>query len=216
MPEEKIPIGVLISGGGSNLQAIIDAARAPLLERARVAVVISNKAGAYGLERARKACIDALALDPKDFPSRTDYFSRIISELEDRRVRVVCLAGFLLKLEPNIVARYSGRILNIHPALLPKFGGKGMYGHFVHEAVLRAGEKESGCTVHVVDAEFDHGPVLLQRKVPVLPGDTPETLAERVLKEEHACYPEAIALLLRGHKNLFQNEQIYICFPLGP
>ncbi|OGR84050.1 MAG: phosphoribosylglycinamide formyltransferase [Elusimicrobia bacterium RIFCSPHIGHO2_01_FULL_64_10] len=199
MPEEKIPIGVLISGGGSNLQAIIDAARAPLLERARVAVVISNKAGAYGLERARKAGIDALALDPKDFPSRTDYFSRIISELEDRRVRVVCLAGFLLKLEPNIVARYSGRILNIHPALLPKFGGKGMYGHFVHEAVLRAGEKESGCTVHVVDAEFDHGPVLLQRKVPVLPGDTPETLAERVLKEEHACYPEAIALLLRGH-----------------
>ena len=199
MPEEKIPIGVLISGGGSNLQAIIDAARAPLLERARVAVVISNKAGAYGLERARKAGINALALDPKDFPSRTDYFSRIISELEDRRVRVVCLAGFLLKLEPNIVARYSGRILNIHPALLPKFGGKGMYGHFVHEAVLRAGEKESGCTVHVVDAEFDHGPVLLQRKVPVLPGDTPETLAERVLKEEHACYPEAIALLLRGH-----------------
>ena len=199
MPEEKIPIGVLISGGGSNLQAIIDAARAPLLERARVAVVISNKAGAYGLERARKAGIDALALDPKDFPSRTDYFSRIISELESRRVRVVCLAGFLLKLEPNIVARYSGRILNIHPALLPKFGGKGMYGHFVHEAVLRAGEKESGCTVHVVDAEFDHGPVLLQRKVPVLPGDTPETLAERVLKEEHACYPEAIALLLRGH-----------------
>ena len=198
MPEEKIPIGVLISGGGSNLQAIIDAARAPLLERARVAVVISNKAGAYGLERARKAGINALALDPKDFPSRTDYFSRIISELEDRRVRVVCLAGFLLKLEPNIVARYSGRILNIHPALLPKFGGKGMYGHFVHEAVLRAGEKESGCTVHVVDAEFDHGPVLLQRKVPVLPGDTPETLAERVLKEEHACYPEAIALLLPG------------------
>ncbi|MGQ0645133.1 MAG: formyltransferase family protein, partial [Elusimicrobiota bacterium] len=119
-------------------------------------------------------------------------YERIGDELQKRGVELVCLAGFLLKLEPGLIRRFPGRILNVHPALLPKFGGLGMYGRFVHEAVLKAGEKESGCTVHAVDEEFDHGPVLMQARVPVLPGDTPEVLAERVLREEHRLYPEAV------------------------
>ena len=159
--------------------------------------MISNKKEAFALERARNAGVDALFVDPKESPSRTDFFAKIIAELEKRNVGLVCLAGFLLKLEPNIIGRYPKRILNIHPALLPKFGGKGMYGHYVHEAVLKSGDKESGCTVHLVDEQFDHGPVLLQRKVPVLAGDTPEILAQRVLKEEYRLYPEAISMYIR-------------------
>ncbi len=177
-----IQIGVLVSGGGSNLQAILDATQAGVLKNlARVALVVSNKKEAFALERAQKAGAESLFLDPKSFAARQDFFQQIIDEFRKRKVDVVCLAGFLLKLEPNIIAAYRGRILNIHPALLPKYGGKGMYGHYVHEAVIRACEKESGCTVHLVDEEFDHGPALGQRKVPVLPDDTPETLAARWL-----------------------------------
>ena len=194
----KVQIGVLVSGSGSNLQAILDAVRSQMLDEAEVAVVISNKKEAYALERARNAGVDALFINPKEFPSRTDFYSRIIAEFEKKDVGLVCLAGFLLMLEPNIINRYPKRILNIHPALLPKFGGKGMYGHFVHEAVLKSGDKESGCTVHVVDEQFDHAPVLLQRKVPVLAGDTPEALAQRVLKEEHRLYPEAISMYIKN------------------
>ena len=197
--QKKARIGVLVSGSGSNLQAIIDATRSTTLENAEVAAVISNKKDAYALERARKAGIDALFLNPKEFPDRRDYFEKISEELRKRKADLVCLAGFLLKLESNILERFSGRILNIHPALLPKFGGQGMYGHYVHEAVIRKGEKESGCTVHVVDEEFDHGEIVLQRKVPVLPGDTAEKLAARVLKEEHKLYPEAISLYIKNH-----------------
>lgn len=196
--EPSLKIGVLVSGGGSNLQAILDATRTPLLSFARVVLVISNKPGVLALERAAKAGVEGVFLDPKAFPGRERFYAEVIRRFEERGVDLVCLAGFLLKLEPNIVARYRERILNIHPALLPKHGGKGMYGHFVHEAVIKAGESESGCTVHLVDDEFDHGEVILQRKVPVLPGDTPEILAARVLKEEHRLYPEAIARYFRS------------------
>lgn len=188
-----VQLGVLISGGGSNLQAILDAARAGVLKgRAEVAVVISNRGDAYGLERAKAAKVPALFLDPKAFPSRADYFARILQEFKFKNVDLVCLAGFLLKVEPNFIEAYRGRILNIHPALLPKYGGKGMYGHFVHEAVVANREKESGCSVHFVDEEFDRGPVLAQRKVPVLPSDKAEDVAARVLKEEHILFPSAI------------------------
>ena len=193
----KTQLGVLVSGHGSNLKAIIDAAKTPVLELAEVAVVISNKSDAYALERARKAGIPAVFIDPKIFPDRKEFYLDVIFELEKRNVALVCLAGFLLKLEPNIVEKYKDRILNIHPALLPAYGGKGMYGRHVHEAVLNAKDKESGCTVHVVDEEFDRGPIVLQKKVPVLPTDNPETLAGRVLAEEHKLYPEAIALYIK-------------------
>lgn len=189
---QKIRIGVLVSGNGSNLQAIIDAAHTEILASAEVGIVISNKKEAFALQRAEKEGIRAIWINPKEFESREKFFDKVIEELNVSNIDLVCLAGFLLKLEPNIIHRFRNRILNIHPALLPKYGGAGMYGHYVHEAVLRAGEKESGCSVHMVDEEFDHGDVLMQRKVPVLPDDTPETLAARILAEEHILYPEAI------------------------
>jgi len=193
-------IGVLVSGGGSNLQAILDATRTPLLSFARIAVVISNKPGVFALERADRAGVAAVVLEPRAFPSRETYYAAVIRHLEERGVDLVCLAGFLLKLEPNIVTRFKDRILNIHPALLPKHGGKGMYGHFVHESVLRSGDAETGCTVHLVDNEFDHGEIIQQRRVPVDSGDTAEALAARVLKEEHRLYPEAIARYARSSR----------------
>ncbi len=197
---KKIKIGVLVSGNGTNLQSILDATtRGGILNMAQVAIVISNRPEAYALKRAKDAGVETLFLDSKIFGSREEYYDMICQELEKRDIDLLCLAGFLLKLEGSIFKKFSDRILNIHPALLPKFGGKGMYGHFVHEAVLNAEEKESGASVHMVDEEFDHGPVLLQRKVPVLPGDTPEILAERILKEEHVLYPEAILLYIQSH-----------------
>lgn len=189
----KTKLGVLVSGGGTNLQAIIDACNSGILKDiAEVAVVISNKIDAFGLERARKNNIPAIFVDRKKVNDGTAYCEKLIEELKRYKVDLVCLAGFLLKLEPNFVKAFKGKILNIHPALLPKFGGKGMYGHNVHEAVLKSCEKESGATVHVVDEEFDHGPIVTQRRVPVLNSDTPEILAKRVLEVEHKIYPEAI------------------------
>src|SRR3989344_1582214 len=195
----KVKIAVLASGNGSNLQAIIDATSSEVLKLAEVVLVIANKKEAFALERAKRAGIEALFLDPLSFSTRFSYFEKITDELENRKVDLVCLAGFLLKLEGPILKRFSKRLLNIHPPLLPKFGGKGMYGHHVHEAVLKAGEKESGATVHVVDEEFDHGPVLLQRKVTILPGDTADALAARVLEQEHKLYPEAVAFYIKEY-----------------
>lgn len=193
----KVKLGVLISGGGSNLQAIIDACASGILKDiAEVVVVISNKADAYGLQRARQHEIPAVFVDRKKFADGAAYSEQLIKELQIYNVELVCLAGFLLKLEPNFVQAFRGKILNIHPALLPKFGGKGMYGHHVHEAVVIAGEKESGATVHHVDDEYDHGTVVIQRSVPVMPGDTPDALAKRVLEVEHQIYPEAIRTVI--------------------
>lgn len=196
MTNNKIKLGVLVSGNGTNLQSLIEATQTEVLSCAEIVLVISNKREAFALKRAEQAKIETLFLDPKNFSSRTEYFSQIADELEKRGVQILCLAGFLLKCEPNLILRFPNRILNIHPALLPKFCGKGWYGMRVHEAVIHSGEKESGCTVHLVDEEYDHGPILLQKKVPVFPEDTPETLSQRVLKEEHLAYPQAVRLLI--------------------
>lgn len=192
-----VRIGVLVSGSGSNLQAIMDATRTKLLQDCEVALVISNKKDAFALERAKKENVPALFLNPQNYISRTAYFEKIIEELTKYKVDLVCLAGFLLKIESNLIQLFPRKILNIHPSLLPKFGGKGMYGTKVHEAVLKAGEKESGCTVHIVDDEYDHGPIVSQKKVPVMPQDSVATLAARVLTEEHKLYPEAIRLFIQ-------------------
>ncbi|MDA7857912.1 phosphoribosylglycinamide formyltransferase [bacterium] len=191
----KLKIGVLVSGGGTNLQAIIDSCESGRID-AEVALVISNKKGVYSLERARRHNIEALFINPKEFKAREDYSKKIAQELERRKVDLACLAGWLLKLEPCFVEKFKGRMINIHPALLPSFGGDGMYGHHVHEAVLASGAKVSGCTVHFVDEAYDHGPIILQTTVRVADDDTPDTLAERILKEEHKLYSKAIKLYI--------------------
>jgi phosphoribosylglycinamide formyltransferase-1 len=195
-----VRIAVLVSGGGSNLQAILQAQDSGQLAGAQVTLVLSSKDDAYALERARRHKVATAVIERASAPSDEAFESMILAALAKAETDVICLAGYLKKLGPGVVCRYQGRILNIHPALLPKFGGPGMYGHFVHEAVLAAGEKESGCSVHVVDEEFDHGPVLAQAKVPVIPGDTPESLAARVLEQEHRLYPKTIAEFCRQLK----------------
>jgi phosphoribosylglycinamide formyltransferase-1 len=188
-------LGVLISGDGSNLQSIIDSCESGFIPDTQVSVVISNKETAFGLERATKHHIPSFFVNPKEFDTMTDYYTKISQILTGHSIDLVCLAGFLLKIEPSLFTVFKNRVVNIHPALLPKFGGKGMYGHHVHEAVLQSGETESGPTVHYVDEIYDHGKIILQSKVPVLPDDTPDTLAARVLEQEHKIYPEAIKMI---------------------
>jgi phosphoribosylglycinamide formyltransferase-1 len=194
---EKAKLAVFVSGSGSNLQSLIDSSKKGVLA-AEVVLVVSNKKKAYGLERARQAGIETFVCRVKDFASKEEAESKLIEILKIKKVEYIALAGYLKLLPDSIVAGYRGRITNIHPALLPKYGGKGMYGHFVHEAVLAAGDAESGATVHLVDEIYDHGKILMQERVPVKPGDTPETLAARVLKIEHRIYPRALENLIQG------------------
>ena len=189
-------IVVFASGGGSNLQALIDAARDGRID-GKIVLVVSSKKDAGALERARKAGIPAETASPKDI-SPEAYDERLAALCRGAGADLVCLAGFMLKLGPKMLGEYKDRILNVHPALLPSFGGKGYYGMKVHEAVLEAGAKVSGPTVHFVDENYDRGPIVLQQPVPVLPGDTPETLAQRVNTAELAVYPKAVALYCAG------------------
>jgi phosphoribosylglycinamide formyltransferase-1 len=178
----RLRLGVLLSGTGRTLVNLLQQAAAGKLA-AEVVVAISDRAGALGIERARAASVPAFVTADAD--ATFDLLRR-------HRVELVCLAGYLRLL--RIPEDFAGRVLNIHPALLPKFGGKGMYGHAVHEAVLAAGERESGCTVHLCDEHYDHGAVVLQKRVPVLPGDDADALAARVFAAECEAYPQAIAL----------------------
>jgi phosphoribosylglycinamide formyltransferase-1 len=184
-------LGVLISGRGSNLKAIIDAIEQKQLE-ASIAIVISNRADAPGLEHARKAGIETMVISHKGFTTREDYDRALAKSLNDRRVALVCLAGFMRLLSPVFIEAFPDRILNIHPSLLPKYPGL-----HPQQQALDDGAAVSGVTVHFVNAEVDAGPIVLQRKVPVMPGDTADTLAARILKEEHRVYPEAIAAVLK-------------------
>src|SRR3954471_21492100 len=185
-------IGVLISGRGSNLQSIIDAISARQLD-ATIAVVISNRGDAAGLQRARGAGIEALHLDPRGYPDRDAYDAALASALKGRRVSLVCLAGFMRLVGRPLLDAFADRILNIHPSLLPAFPGLE-----AQRQALEYGVRVSGATVHLVTSELDAGPIVLQAAVPVLDGDTVDTLASRVLVEEHRLYPEAIGLLLEG------------------
>ena len=183
-------LGVLISGRGSNLQAIVDAIVDRRLD-ATIAVVISNRPDAAGLERARAAGIDAICVDNRAFADRDAFDAAILAELEQRQVGLVCLAGFMRVLGPGFVRAFPNAILNVHPSLLPSFPGLD-----AQRQAIEYGVKISGVTVHIVDEQLDHGPIVAQSAVPVLDHDTPETLAARILDEEHRIYPEAIALIL--------------------
>lgn len=193
MPKDSLwRVAVLVSGGGSNLEALLAAKAAGKLPKVEFVLVVSNRPGVLALERARKYAVPSLVMERPAFANEEGFQWALEQVLVQVDAEVVCLAGYLRLLGKNIIERYRGRILNIHPALLPKYGGAGMYGRHVHEAVLKAGEKESGCTVHLVDEEFDHGPILAQTRVPVLEGDTPEQLAARILEQEHRLYPEVL------------------------
>ena len=191
---KRLKIGVLASGGGTNLQSIIDRSNDGTLH-GDVVVVISNNSGVKALDRARTHGIDALHISSVTEGSPEEVDRRITGEMLKRDVDLVVLAGYMKKIGPALIETYANRIINIHPALLPKFGGKDMYGIRVHEAVVAAGEKESGATVHVVDGRYDHGKILAQVKVPVFPDDTPETLQKRVLEQEHKVLPATINTL---------------------
>ncbi|MBI4343676.1 MAG: phosphoribosylglycinamide formyltransferase [Candidatus Omnitrophica bacterium] len=185
-------LGVLCSGRGTNLQALLNAARAGRLP-ARVAVVLSDRAGAYALTRARRAGVAAHVVDPKAFATRAQFERALMRRLQAHRVRLVCLAGFMRVLSPVFVRRYRGRLLNIHPALLPAFPG----AHAVRDA-LAWGAKVTGVTVHFVDEQVDHGPILLQEAVAVRPGETEASLLARLHRVEHRLYPKAVRLVLEG------------------
>ena len=194
MPQKVI--GVLVSGSGSNLQAVIDAIEAGRIG-GRIAVVISDRPGAYALERAKKHGIDTVCLDRKTMDARA-LNAAIRDRLGKEGVDLVVLAGFLSILDAETVGQYKNAMLNIHPSLIPSFCGPGFHGRHVHEAAIAYGVKLSGATVHFVDEGTDTGPIVLQQSVPVLSGDDPDTLAARVLKAEHALLPEAVRLFVNG------------------
>ncbi len=190
-------LAVFISGGGTNLQSLIDAIKYGRLS-AKIVLVVSSRSDAFGLERAKNENIERFIYKTKDYPNAEAADQALVGALEKNEVEYIALAGFLKMVPISIIQKYRDKITNIHPALLPKFGGKGMYGHFVHEAVIAAGEKESGATVHLVDEIYDHGKILLQGKVEIYPDDTPDSLAAKVLRVEHQIYPEALEILIRG------------------
>lgn len=194
---EKIRISVLASGRGSNLQAIIDSIEKGYIKNARIVIVISDRENAYALERARKHKIPAKFVNPKKFQSKDDYESEILKILEERKIDLICLAGYMRLVGKNILNKFKGRIMNIHPSLLPSFPGT----HAQKDA-LEYAVKISGATVHFVDEGIDTGPIIIQACVAVFDDDTVETLSERILKEEHRIYPLAIKLFLKNYRRV--------------
>ncbi len=184
---------VMVSGGGTNLQAIIDRVEDGTVRNTKLIGVISNKPDAYALERARKAGIPDYCISPKNFAERNDFNRALLEQLEKLKPDLIVLAGYLVIVPKAVVERFAGRIINIHPSLIPSFCGDGMYGLKVHEAVLARGCKVSGATVHFVDAGTDTGPIIYQKAVEVLPGDTPEILQKRIMEQaEWVILPKAI------------------------
>lgn len=198
-------IAVLASGRGSNLQSLIDAVEAGRI-RGTIVLVVSDVAGAYALERAARHGIESRVLVPKEFPDRAGFEEELVRVLRSRSVDLVCLAGFMRILGPTVVRNFAGRILNIHPALLPAFPGL----HAQRQA-LAYGVKISGCTVHFVDEGVDTGPIIIQAAVPVLPGDTEETLSARILEQEHRIYPLAVQAFAEGKLKIAART---VCFPV--
>jgi phosphoribosylglycinamide formyltransferase-1 len=192
-------LAVFASGSGSNFKAILDAVAGGHLP-ANIRLLVCNKPGIGAIAHAEAAGIPVAVLNPAAFTDQAAYVTALLARLHEQNVDFIALAGYLKKIPLPVVQAFRGRMVNIHPALLPKFGGPGMYGLHVHRAVLAAGEAVSGATVHLVEEDYDTGAIVLQREVPVLPGDTPEALAARVLAVEHQLYPEALRLLATRHQ----------------
>lgn len=202
-----LKLAVLISGGGSTMvnlqQHILDGQL-----HGRIVLVIGSNAKAGGIEKARALGLGVRLIERKAYADTPAFSSAVFDACRAAGAELIVLAGFLSLLQ--IPADYTGKVVNIHPALLPKFGGKGMFGHHVHEAVLAAGESHSGCTVHFADNQYDRGPIILQRSCPVLPGDTPDALAQRVMAEERIAYPQAIQWIASGRVRLDGNRVIHL------
>ena len=192
-------VGVLVSGGGTNLQAILDAVDNGTITNAKVEVVISNNAGAYALERAKNHNVAAEYVSPKDYAARDEFNEALLAKIDSYNLDLIVLAGFLVKIPETMIAKYRNKIVNIHPSLIPSFCGVGYYGLKVHEAALARGVKLTGATVHFVDEGMDSGPIILQKAVEVLPGDTPEVLQRRVMEQaEWILLPQAIDMIANG------------------
>ena len=203
-------IAVLVSGGGTNLQAIIDAIADGTIQDARICLVLSNNQGVFALERAKKAGIPHCVLSPRSFPSREAFHHALLQTVQDSGADLVVLAGFLCVIPEEMVRAYEGRILNIHPSLIPSFSGTGYYGLKVHEAALERGVKISGATVHFVDNGTDTGPILLQKAVEVQQDDTPKSLQRRIMEQaEWKILPQAIDLIARGRVSV-ENRKVVI------
>ncbi len=196
-----LKIGILVSGGGTNLQAVLDAIDSGRITNSEVTVVISNNQNAYALERARKHGIEALCISPVDFQEREDFYEALLSKIDQYCLDLIVLAGYLVAIPVSMIQKYRNRIINVHPSLIPSFCGKGYYGLKVHEAALARGVKVTGATVHYVDEGMDTGPILLQKAVEVRKGDTPETLQRRVMEEaEWMILPQAIQMIANGQE----------------
>lgn len=194
-----LKIAVLVSGGGTNLQAIIDKIAEGVITNTEIAVVISNNKNAYALERAKQAGIEAVCVSPKDYENREQFNQEFLKTLDSYQVDLVVLAGFLVVISPAMIQKYENRIINIHPSLIPSFCGTGYYGLKVHEGALARGVKVTGATVHFVDEGTDTGPIILQKAVEVQNGDTPEILQRRVMEQaEWEILPRAIHLIANG------------------
>lgn len=203
---DDLKIAVFASGRGSNFEAILKAIRGGKIRGAAIVVVISNNSGAGALATARTNGIPALHISRRQFESEGEFDTQLLNTLDNHRVNFIALAGYMKKVSPAVISRYRNRIVNVHPALLPEFGGAGMYGEHVHRAVIAAGKAVSGATVHIVDEVYDRGAIVLQKSVPVAPGETPETLAAKVLRLEHEIYPEAIRLFADGKVTIIENK----------
>ena len=203
-------VGVLVSGGGTNLQAIIDGIKNKVITNTEIEVVISNKKDAYALVRAKENGINAECISPKDFDERKDFNQALIDTLDKYKVDLIVLAGFLVVLPPEMISKYRNKIINIHPSLIPSFCGNGFYGLKVHEKALERGVKVTGATVHCVDEGTDTGPIIYQKAVDILPGDTPEVLQKRVMEQaEWKIMPQAINDIANGKIKVVDNKVIY-------
>lgn len=191
-----INIVVFASGSGTNFQAIIDAVENDQI-KGRIRGLITNKSGIKAIERAQNHDIDVQVLSPSKFSDQKTYVKKLLGQLESWETDLIVLAGYMVKIPTEIIERYRGYIVNIHPSLLPKYGGKGFYGMRVHQAVINNNESESGCTVHLVTEKYDAGPILAQRKVPVKESDDASALAERILEQEHKLFPKVIAKMAK-------------------
>ena len=204
-------IVVLVSGGGTNLQAIIDAVSAGEITNTKISGVISNNKNAYALERAKNHGIEYLCISPKDFPSRAEFNKNFLEAVDRLEPDLLVLAGFLVVIPPEMIAKYRNRIINIHPSLIPSFCGTGYYGLKVHEAALSRGVKVVGATVHFVDEGTDTGPIILQKSVEVEQGDTPEVLQRRVMEQaEWKILPRAIDLIANGRVKVEDGKAVIL------